>query len=214
MFLIFFRGLIMGSSVYNISLLLDKTVCKKSYLKLLEENKFLYKEGITKCFNNLVLIAPLFYISNNYFLINKSINNIEFLNIILLTLGHNVFYYFAHIMMHKINCIRFIHEFHHRFEKNMVPSIGNAVSESEFLFAYLFPFISMTYILNPTQISLDISISIIAVLNMFIHTDLLYNLPYNYYLVSPKDHIDHHNIQYKHYAAPLINIDNLLNNKN
>tara|TARA_Y100000816_G_scaffold284385_1_gene262483 strand:- start:63 stop:704 length:642 start_codon:yes stop_codon:yes gene_type:complete len=212
MFYIYLKGIALGSSVYYISYVLDFTLCKDTYKKILSDNNSLnlYIEGKNKCYVNLVYISPLFYVFNNFFLIDNSRYNFQFLNFLILLLGHNVFYYFAHIMMHKISFIRFIHEFHHKFDKNLIPSIGNAVSEYEFLFAYLLPFIISCFLLNPTQITLDFVIGIIATLNMFIHTDQLHDLPYSYYFVSPKDHINHHKVQHKHYAAPLLNLDNIL----
>ena len=90
--------------------------------------------------------------------------------------GHNVFYYYAHMAMHKVSYLRFMHIFHHKFVKNIVPSVGNAVSHSEFLFAYLLPFLLASYLLKPNLLSVDISIGFISLFNMFIHTDPLYLL--------------------------------------
>ena len=168
MFYIYIRGLIFGISIYNVSLILDTTLCNDTFKELINTQGKLYIQGVNKCFINLVYISPLFYTINNYYFVNNIVNNFEILNIIYILLGHNIYYYIAHMMMHKINCIRFIHEFHHKFEKKIVPSIGNAVSEYEFLFAYLSPFIILSYIIKPTQLSLDISIAIIAILNMFL----------------------------------------------
>ena len=210
MIYIYLRGLFIGGFVHNFAVYLDFSLCKETYNNYSSKEIQLYLKGTNKCFNNLVLIAPIFYVVNNTYFIDQTVYYFQPLNAITILLGHNIFYYLAHMAMHKVSFIRFIHEFHHQFEKNLLPSIGNAVSEYEFLFAYLLPFVLMCNYLQPSQITLDFSIAVIAGLNMFIHSDLLYNLPYSRYFVSPKNHIDHHKVQYKHYAAPLVNIDNLL----
>ena len=97
--------------------------------------------------------------------------------------------------------------FHHQYDKILLPSIGNAVSTMEFISAYLLPFIIAAYFLRPNEISFIIPIGIIGLLNIVIHCKELEDLPWAALFVSPKNHIEHHEVRTKHYAAPTINWD-------
>ena len=50
------------------------------------------------------------------------------------------FYNLAHRSMHKISAFRSIHKTHHKYKDIVVPTVANAVSTNEFLFAYMLPF--------------------------------------------------------------------------
>ena len=68
-----------------------------------------------------------------------------------------------------------------------------------------------SYLIKSNIITLNCAIGTISLLNMFIHCNEFSNIKFYKYLVSPNDHSDHHtNIKKNSYAAPLINIDNLI----
>jgi sterol desaturase/sphingolipid hydroxylase (fatty acid hydroxylase superfamily) len=115
-------------------------------------------------------------------------------------------------MMHNIRSLKKIHKFHHKFANVLIPSLGISVTPYEYTFAYVLPFVVGGYIVNPNLLTLNFAIGTISLLNIFIHCNELSNLKYYRYFVSPNDHFNHHkNIPNKNtYAAPLINIDNIL----
>ena len=102
------------------------------------------------------------------------------------------------------------HKFHHEFDHLLMPSIGNAVSIPEYLSAYVAPFIMGAYILRPNETTFASSIGLIAFMNLIIHCQEMEHVPWLSFFVSPKNHIEHHKVRLKHYAAPTINVDYLL----
>ena len=121
-------------------------------------------------------------------------------------LTQSILYHFIHKLMHT-PLFYSIHKFHHKFNKTVIPISANAVSINEFLFAYLFPIIFPCYLFSPDQLSINISIAIISLNNILIHTPGLRNI--SKYLpsvfVSTDKHMIHHKIKNKYYSAPTIN---------
>lgn len=191
-----------------LGILLDNTISFKSKKKINEIENGLYEKGLKANFINLMIVSPFYYIlANNIILVqDNKINIIKYIGLIIIqSLG----YYYLHKMMHLKNSLKWIHEFHHKY-KITVPTTGNAVTIYEFQLAYVLPFLIGGIILRPGKIEFQLSIITISLLNLFIHTYELRNIKMSKYLVSPNDHIIHHETRSNTYSAPLINIDNIL----
>ena len=211
----YIRGLTLGSSVYGISYIMDRTIAYPSYLNVVNNTQSLslYHEGWNRITQNLLLITPPAYtFTVNTLTVPGTLyfTSIQPINLVLFVIIHNFFYYCAHKFMHtNINFYR-IHSFHHKFHDVMLPSIGNSVSKREFLFSYLTPILLATLILPITESTLVAGVFIITMGNLIIHCKELEHFTYPAYLVSPAKHITHHLKRTKHYAAPFFDFDEFL----
>lgn len=124
-----------------------------------------------------------------------------------IVLFNNVFYYVTHYLMHYSEYLKPIHRYHHLYKKNIIPSVGNAVTIKEMFLAYLTPFVCYSMVFNPEMNSLIIGIAIISVFNLIVHSTYLSNFKWPSGFVSPSMHVTHHNLYLKHFAAPVFNID-------
>jgi len=216
-FFSYFQGVRLGMYTLMLSTILDNTLCQNETKNLIKEKPELYFQGLHANYKNLLGLAPIYYIIvYNYFLdFNKlqgdiSRNIIEFsIDYFALVLIHNIGYFGMHVIMHKIYELKFIHDFHHLYKKT-IPSTGNAVSIYEFNFAYVLPFVAGGYLVHPSLYAMNASIMTISLLNIFIHTPAFKNINYPKFLVSPEEHMKHHETYTNTYAAPLVNIDYFL----
>jgi len=174
----------------------------------MDKDKNLYKKGLMANIINLLIISPIYYtVAYNTILNNNS--KLNFIKYFGLLIVQGIFYYYFHRLMHLDKNFKWIHEFHHEYTIT-VPTTGIAVSIYEFQLAYIFPFLIGALIFNPSIIDFNLSILTISLLNLIIHTNELRNLRYFKFLVSPNDHIVHHETRSNTYSAPIINIDNIL----
>lgn len=206
-------GFLLGSTVVGLSIVLDRTVSRPSYVNMSIEDIHLYNQGVNANIVNLCVLSPILY-SILVTHIVRSQGLIPFhpdpTAVLSLVFVHNVFYYLVHKSFHTLNSFRGAHNFHHQFDRLMLPSVGNAVSKREFVIAYVSPFYIGALIIPCNEASLFCSVSIIALLNMAIHCKEFEELPWIAWLVSPKKHITHHIERTKHYSAPLIDFDEFL----
>ena len=168
-----------------ISFFIDKTFCKDSFEIVCKQTPELYIHGIFANLTNMFLIGPITYSVIEYCFIDKTTYYIQPLNLVSILLFHNCGYYITHFMMHKPLLCK-IHNFHHKFDKFLLPSIGNAVSPNEFIIAYMSPFIilknwgnsSMLNLLNikPIFVTLVSSALTCLVLDIFFDFDKVRNL--------------------------------------
>lgn len=207
-----FNGFKLALTTFLFGLFLDNTISINSKNKLIENNSKLLFKGYEKVFTNLCVLSPIFYYYLENYLITYNENSINFIKYFCLISTHSVGYYLGHLAMHKIKYIQPIHKFHHKFTTNLIPSIGNAVSASEFTLAYVSPFLIGSYLFDPNLQTLNLSIQTISFFNLIIHCNELKNLPYNKYFVSPNNHINHHrlNMGKNTYSAPIINLDTII----
>lgn len=216
-FFSYFEGLRLGMYTLMLSTILDNTLCQNETTNLIKEKSELYFQGLHANYKNLLGLAPIYYIIvYNYFLdLNKlqgdiTTNIIDFtIDYFALVFIHNIGYYGMHVVMHKIYELKFIHDFHHLY-KETIPSTGNAVSIYEFNFAYILPFVGGAYLIHPSLYAMNASIMTISLLNIFIHTPAFKNINYPKWLVSPAQHMKHHETYSNTYSAPLLNIDYFL----
>ena len=94
-------------------------------------------------FLNLLVVFPITHNIVDSTLIDHNVSffliQINKIGIILLV--QNVVYYIAHRTLHKVNFLYKFHSFHHKFDKILISSLGQAVSVAEYCTAYLVPFI-------------------------------------------------------------------------
>lgn len=122
---------------------------------------------------------------------------------------HAGMYAIVHRAMHKIAVIRPMHTPHHRHQDVVFPSAANAVSPTEFLFAYMLPFYIASRIVVPTKAALLAASSIVSMFNLFVHTpsasDMCEDMLPSWW-VKPATHIEHHRSRLPHYAAPTFSL--------
>ena len=179
--------------------------------------KLLFSLGWVMNIVNNLMIGPLTYYLVSTYVTSKASGGSELVTMasaLNVTLGHAVGYWIAHIMMHeRYLYLYWIHKFHHRFNKIVIPSSANAVSTAEYVFAYMLPFVFTSLITRPSERSLILSASIVSVCNIAVHTPILETMStfLPWYLVSTNDHLQHHKIQKTNYAAPTFSVDMIIN---
>ena len=75
----------------------------------------------------------------------------------------------VHFIMHKKKEFIKYHTFHHKFNKVLVPSVGNAVSIEEFCSAYMLPFVVGAALVGPSSSSFINAVGLISLFNLIIH---------------------------------------------
>ena len=128
-------------------------------------------------------------------------------DVVALVLVHSGVYTLAHRCMHRIAAVRPIHKAHHVYKEVVVPSVANAVSASEFLFAYMMPFVLGVYAIRPSQDSLVAATVVVSLANLVVHSPHLKSVQLHPILVSPSAHLAHHMERSKFYSAPTFNIE-------
>lgn len=201
-------GLELGAVTLGTGLLMDTTISKDSRLQLKEKCPQLLEKGLRSSASNLLIAGPVYYYGVDKWILSDGIHNVP-LEVFSLVFIHSLGYYSAHRLMHRSDLFRKYHFFHHQFNETLIPSIGNSVSISEFTFAYMFPFVLGALFVSPNQDSFNVSILIVSLMNLVIHTPELRQITWSQWLVSPKTHLRHHrgeNIQ-KTYSAPTLNLE-------
>lgn len=153
---------------------------------------------------NLLLVGPAAY-ALVYRLTKASTGLLSFLwQTSWMTVAHSALYALIHRGMHKCKLLRPIHRFHHRYATHVTPSVANAVSPLEFLFAYMLPFALGAVVVRPTALALDASVVIVSLFNLMVHDPNLHNVPWPTYMVAPSVHLGHHKTREAHYSAPTL----------
>lgn len=202
------NGLTLGSFVYILGRCLDMTLSAESYLKLMAENGELLNDGLKASRKNLLGIGPVIYSVVDVMCVNHTLyfSLMQMSNIIII---HSIGYYIVHFAMHQSKNLKKYHNFHHKFDTMIIPSIGNAVSTEEFCSAYMLPFIVGATLVGPSSSSFVGGVGLISVFNLIIHCKELEHVKFLEIFVSPKKHILHHKTQLKHYSAPILDLEYL-----
>jgi sterol desaturase/sphingolipid hydroxylase (fatty acid hydroxylase superfamily) len=180
----------------------------------------LYRQSIAvNFFNHFVLGIPVYSLAVLLFCRTTDEDDQQggLLATVLRILGiifiHDILYYEAHKTMHSGPGWYRFHKFHHRFRNFIPPSSANAVSIVEYLLAYVIPFAMAAFLIHPSEAEFRITVNIVSVANLLIHTPA-YDPVSKYleavYLVSTRNHSDHHRKLTMNYAAPIFNLDRLL----
>ena len=151
-------------------------------------------------------MSPLYYIFLDLLFFDHNTNNLDILKYVSLTVTHNILYFLGHKAMHKVKYLNTFHDFHHEFNIT-IPSNGNAVSISEYNFAYVLPFVIGIMLFKPNSITLNASVFTISFFNILIHCHELSNINWPKFLVSPFDHGVHHKNKSGTYSAPILKFD-------
>lgn len=202
-------GIDIGITTLSAGILMDNTVSKNSLNKLKNETQELYNEGISKSVTNLLFVGPSYHFILENFIISDHLSKPIFFETFSIVLIHSLGYYFFHRLMHRNDLFRKHHNFHHRFNETLIPSIANSVSLPEFTFSYMVPFICGQFLINPNINSFNLAIIIVSFMNLIIHTQELANIEYSPFLVSPENHVNHHRGKNKGslYSAPTFNLE-------
>lgn len=187
------------------------TAIQGAYMDSMQESKWcmqmkttdIHEAHLYSLFNLLVLGPWMYVLVSKYTKPFSSLSK-TLLHIPLLTAIHSALYSCIHRLMHKCRYFRPIHRFHHRYSTNVTPSVANAVSPLEFIFAYMLPFAVGTYVLNPTVTALDTSVIIVSFFNLLVHDPMLHNVPWPIYFVPPCIHLKHHKDKSGNYSAPTL----------
>ena len=199
----------MSGSVYIIGNMADYIFSYKSKELLIKEKPEIYKQSECYIKKNLLIISPIAYGIMDYSFLQKKIQ-FEMIKYCALLLTHNIIYFFIHREMHRNKSLKHIDNFHHEFDTRIIPSIGLAVTQEEFILAYITPFIVGGACLSPSELTFITSIITISILNMVIHTNELYNILWIHGVIAPRDHINHHRDKKDYYRAPLLNRDEIM----
>ena len=206
------KGFCLGFAAYIMGFSMDVSISQSSFLSMMKEISTQSIHAYYTIQMNLLVISPLVYMVNDKYLIDHKTSSINYRHGVMLLLIHHIGYYIVHRSMHQIEMLRKYHDYHHEFVKHLCPSIGNAVSHSEFLFAYILPFIIGAYLIRPNEITFILPIGFISLFNNIIHCKELRYLPWLPFFVSPNMHIKHHEIRNKHFSAPILILDYLIEN--
>jgi len=123
---------------------------------------------------------------------------------------HSLCFYTVHRLFHSSPQLYRHHKFHHRFNIHVPPVAANAVSPVEYIVAYILPFVIAMFFVEPDTMSIRLSVSIVSLTNILIHTPKLAELSEKVvpeWLVTTDDHLEHHRKLNTKYAAPTFNID-------
>ena len=203
------KGFALGGSVFSLGWILDNSISINSQKEMRKTKEYEYLEGQKYIFENLLIISPIIYTFADVLFLKHDLY-LQFGNYFSLLLIQNIGYFFAHREMHRNKKLYWIHKFHHNFDQIVTPSTGNAVTKTEFVIAYVCPIMLGGYLLKPTEVTFLSAIGTISIFNLIIHTQELNKVWWVPGFVSPTNHIDHHSVRDKHYAAPLVNIDDFI----
>ena len=200
------NGLRLSIFTFLFSVILDFSISRETLLNSLNKNPQLYIKGMQANIINLFILSPLYYLFLDLLFLDNNRNNLDILKYVGLTVTHNILYFLGHKAMHKVKYLNTFHDFHHEF-KITIPSNGNAVSISEYNFAYVLPFVIGIIVYKPNNITLNASVFTISFFNTLIHCHELSNINWPKFLVSPFDHGVHHKNKSGTYSAPILKFD-------
>lgn len=170
-----FKGLVLGGTLSLFGYVLDYTISSESQERIVKEKTEHFVQAHKYIVKNLMVISPTIYMIVDNLLLNHSPVFYSYQYIGLL-LTQNIGYFFVHREMHRNRKLYRFHQFHHYFDNIVTPSIGNAVSHTDFCMAYICPFVFGAFLLRPTEITYLASIGTVGIGNLFIHTYELNNV--------------------------------------
>ena len=202
----FSKGLLLGGSAFVIGWCMDRTISQSSRETIIQKDEIMYEIGQQAVITNLLIITPVIYtfVDQSILSHEDTFSIFSFLGLIIF---QNVSYFFIHREMHRNPYLLWMHRFHHYYDFITIPSAAHIVSTSEFIIGYVSPMVAGAYIIKPTEVEFVSATEIITLFNLLLHTYELNNVKWIPGFVSPTQHIEHHRIRNKHYAAPLLNVD-------
>jgi hypothetical protein len=177
----------------------------------------LYRQAwASNVLNPLLVGIPLYPLAKIYVCTQKPVESLSegVIQVTWIAVSHAVQYYFIHKTFHENpGLYKRFHSFHHRFNTHAPPSSGNAVTMGEYFIAYVTPFVVSCMLFPVHPSSLIVATYILQVTNLLVHTPRLEELSEEWvpsFLVSTKNHQEHHRVMNKHYASPTLNVDTVL----
>jgi sterol desaturase/sphingolipid hydroxylase (fatty acid hydroxylase superfamily) len=203
------KGFLLGSAVLSIGVFMDRYLSYNDYKELVENNstRQLYNQGIQAVKTNLLVLTPISYSIAKQTVIMGTGNSINIVDCILFICIHNFGYFCMHKLMHTTPKLYHCHTFHHKFDRVLIPSIGNATSKREFLLAYVIPSLISSYTVNTNEVTFTVAIYIISFFNLCIHCKPLTTISWIPGFVTPLQHHRHHEQKTTHYSASIVNYD-------
>lgn len=206
MILLLIKGFSLGSLIFLFGSILDVYIELNSLINLFNNHQDLYEKMQKSLLINLLCITPIYYSIINKYLVSQTADFSLFSSFIIVFI-HNLLYYKIHKFVHQNKNLYWIHEFHHQFDKFIVPSVANAVSISEFIIMYSTPLLPGIILTSASESTLIFSVGIISIKNFAIHTPKLCIIPKIPYFNVPSDHIQHHRERSQHYSATYLDFD-------
>jgi len=211
---ILWEGFVTGGCVFAGAALLELS-CLSTVRSILRKDRELYTTAWMYNIINHLCVAPIVYLVGVRMFASPAPRTL--LAHTLYTIGvvciHSAGYYCTHRAMHT-KALYWAHRYHHRFNTYICPIAASAVTQVEYLFAYLIPFIIAGVILQPLPLpTIAIAGLIIGHVNNLIHTPWVEDLSERlvpWFGVSTADHFAHHRKLTTNYAAPTLNIDALV----
>lgn len=209
-------GFLIGGSIFAGAAVLELTSLStvRSLVSTPEGMKLYATAWMHTAINHLIL-APMTYMAGTRLFGSGA--PVSLSQKLMSTLGvlvvHTIGYYFTHRAMHT-KALWWAHRFHHRFNRYICPIAASAVTQTEYLFAYMVPFVVAGAFLQPlSQEAFIFGALFIGHVNNFLHTPWMENLSQRHspwWWVGASDHFEHHRQLTNNYAAPTFNIDRLL----
>jgi len=209
------HGAATSGSIFLAAALLDLTCLNTVRNIIAQDGGKLYATAWKHNVINHLIIAPIVYLVGVRLF--ESAEPVSLLVRFLYLAGvmtiHSLGYYCTHRAMHTTMLWKF-HKYHHKFNTFICPIAASAVTQVEYMFAYLIPFIVAGVLLRPMPLgTIAASGLIIGHVNNLIHTPWMEDLSEKlvpWFGVSTAGHFHHHRQLDSHYAAPTLNIDELL----
>lgn len=169
---------------------------------------------MTNLRNHFIFGTPLYFFAVVHFSTNAALKTSERVaSVAAILFVHSLCFYAVHKAFHEHPSLYRFHKFHHRFNIHVPPMAANAVSPTEYIVAYLMPFVLAMAIIGPDIASVRISVMTVSVTNVMLHTPKLAALSVRLFpewLVATEDHLEHHRKLNTKYAAPTFNVDYLV----
>lgn len=161
--------------------------------------------------NNLVLGPITYWLTIQYFCHPGPLTLAEEIqSIVGIVVIEGLLFYLVHKAFHEVKSLYWMHRYHHRFNTVVLPSSANAVSISEYMFAYMIPIVIGVVVTGADEASTFLGSAIIAVTNLLIHTPQMEEYVWFWAFVSTHDHLEHHRRLKGNYGAPVIHVDRIV----
>ncbi len=206
MIFLLIKGFSLGCAIFLFGSILDVYIELNSLITIFNNKPILFETMNQSLLINLLVITPIYYAIINKYFINPT-NDFSMINSSIIVITHNYLYYKIHKYVHQNKKLYWIHEFHHQFDKFIIPSVANAVSIYEFIIMYTTPLLPGIILTSASESTLIFSVGIITIKNFAIHTPKLCILPQIPLFNVPLDHILHHQDRIQHYSATYIDFD-------
>jgi len=186
--------------------------CIDEARRLYRSNKSLYVSAwFANIFNNVFVGGLTYYWTVRCFCQDKELSVAQrLISGVGVPVIQSLLYYGIHRAFHEVKGLYWIHSYHHKFNKIVLPSSANAVSVNEYVTAYMFPLVVAVVLTGADEIATFSGPAIPVVANLLIHTPRMEAIRYPWMFVSTEDHLNHHRRLTGDYAAPILHADRIV----